>query len=139
MRADIFLETQRRGSNLFAFRRLRWGDPPKRFALDRVSGDRQTVPVAPPSHPHSVIDLGQKHRREGLLDAPPNAIGLHQQSSGDFAQQNAGLEKTRPSAPRDTITIADLDQKRLCERLIDATLILIAGSAVGALIWVLIA
>jgi hypothetical protein len=64
---DVRTQTQRRGSNLYAFRRLKWRRPPKRFAAEEVMGGRyreQEAPdVAAPVKP-----LEPMQRRERAID-----------------------------------------------------------------------
>lgn len=53
---DVKIEPQRSRSNLFAFRRLKWGKPKLRPSADRAAEPE-------------VIDLEPKRQRERLADA----------------------------------------------------------------------
>jgi hypothetical protein len=60
-------QTQRRGSNLYAFRRLKWGAPPKRFAADEVMRGRYREQEAREAAA-PVEQLEPRRRRERTID-----------------------------------------------------------------------
>jgi hypothetical protein len=64
---DVRRQTQRRGSNLYAFRRLKWGAPPKRFAADEVLRGRYREQEAPEAAA-PVEPLEPRRRREQTID-----------------------------------------------------------------------
>jgi hypothetical protein len=64
---DLRRQTQRRGSNLYAFRRLKWGAPPRRFAADEVMAGRFREPEEPEAAA-PVEQLAPRRRRERAID-----------------------------------------------------------------------
>ncbi|MBU1336388.1 MAG: hypothetical protein KJ944_04865 [Alphaproteobacteria bacterium] len=81
------IEAQRQGSNLFAFRRLKWGDPPQRFRVDHALGDPKnlkwkkqadTAVTRPSEHENypSIVNLNQRREWERLIDFAVWAIAL---------------------------------------------------------------
>lgn len=64
---DVRRQTQRRGSNLYAFRRLKWGRPPKRFAADQVLRGRYREPDQPEALA-SVEPIAPRKQRERAID-----------------------------------------------------------------------
>lgn len=62
---DVRRQAQRRGSNLYAFRRLKWGRPPRRFAADEVMGGTyaELEPVEP-----TIEALAPRRQQQRAID-----------------------------------------------------------------------
>jgi hypothetical protein len=66
MEERVHRQTQRRDTNLYAFRRLKWGNPAKRFAMGKASGDEGSKTA------HDIptqVELAPRRLRELYIDA----------------------------------------------------------------------
>ena len=80
------IQAQRQRANLFAFRRLKWGDPSQRFRVDHVlrkwrtpSKGRADPPASQRSEPEKqllIVHLNQRRDRERLIDLAVWTIAL---------------------------------------------------------------
>ncbi|MHA6732438.1 hypothetical protein [Devosia sp. A369] len=62
------IDAQNSRSNLFAFRRLKWGAPPERFRMDRVLRGSAGDAAHTNAEPGEVTDLGRRRAREKAVD-----------------------------------------------------------------------
>ncbi|MBU1336726.1 MAG: hypothetical protein KJ944_12430 [Alphaproteobacteria bacterium] len=103
------LRAQRSDGNVFAFRRLKWGDPPARFRLNTVM--RRHV-SAPNVTSHALLDEDKVH---------------------------GGVEANPPKEISQASPVTDLYDRRKRERIVDAAIwasVIISVSALAvALIW----
>ena len=104
------ISTHRSDSNVFAFRCLKWGDPPQRFRMDYVSRRRVYPPIQP-------------------LPALPDADKARDGEAG----------AARPSMESQARSVADLDQRRMRECFFNtaawgAAIVSVAALA-AALVW----
>ncbi|MFK4808727.1 hypothetical protein ACI3KW_00820 [Devosia sp. ZW T5_3] len=105
------LQAQRSDGNIFAFRRLKWGDPPERFHVRSVLCRRIGAPIEP---------------LPALLD--------------DDKVQDGDAVTAKPSTEifRDS-SVADLDERRMRERFVDTAVwgaaIVSVSALTVALIW----
>ncbi|WP_152565935.1 hypothetical protein [Devosia riboflavina] len=102
-------QAQRSDGNVFAFRRLKWGDPPARFRLNaviRLHVSARNMPL------HALLDEDKVHG--GIAANPPKEI-------------------SQPSP------VTDLYDRRMRERIVDAAIwasVIVSVSALAAaLIW----
>lgn len=105
------IQAQRSDSNVFAYRRLKWGSPPERFRVDhilrrRIGAAIQSLPALP--DPHKVQD-------DAAVAARPS------------------IEMFQPAS------VADPNKRRMCERFADTAAwdaaIVSVGALAGALVW----
>ena len=105
------LQAQRSDGNVFAFRRLRWGDPPARFRLDSILRRRPGAPARPLQ---SLLD-GNVQDGVAVAANPPRDMFLAQ-------------------------PVIDLNERRMRERIVDAAVwgaaIVSVSALAAALIWI---
>jgi hypothetical protein len=105
------LQAQRSDGNVFAFRRLKWGDPPARFRLDSILRRRLGAPVEPLQ---TLLD-------DNLQDCVPVA-----------ADPPRDMFQAQP--------VTDLNERRMRERIVDAAVwgaaIVSVSALAAALIWI---
>lgn len=95
------LQAQSSDGNVFAFRRLKWGDPPARFRINSILRRRFGAPIGP---------------SPALLD--------------DDKVQDRVTVAAKP--PKDTLSgpsVADLDKRRVRERIVDVA---VWGAAIAS-------
>ena len=105
------LQAQRSDGNVFAFRRLKWGDPPARFRLDSILRRQFGAPIEPLKA--SLDD-----------DKLQNGVAFAAGPLKDISQASP---------------VTDLNRRRMRERVVDAAawavLVVSVSSLVAALIW----
>lgn len=102
------LQAQRSDGNVFAFRRLKWGDPPARFRLDSIVRRRFGAPMEP--------SLDDDKVRDGVAVAPVPPKDISQ------ASPVTNLNKRRM-------------RERIVDVAIWAAVIVSVSALVAALIW----
>ncbi|HEY8577957.1 MAG TPA: hypothetical protein VIL88_16645 [Devosia sp.] len=104
------LQAQRSGNNVFAFRRLKWGDPPAKFRVDIVLRRGFPAPVE--------VSAAERDDDPTSADGPADA------------NPAAGTHQGQP--------VADLIQRRVRERIVDLAIWGAAFVSVAALIAALV-
>ena len=104
------IQAQRSDSNVFAYRRLKWGSPPERFRVDHILRRRIGAPIQP-------------------LPALPDADKV-QDDDAVAARPSMEMFQAR--------SVADLDKRRMRERFVDTAAWSAAIVSVTALVAVLI-